>query len=176
MSETCVLSTLVLSCESESSSSSDPHHLSWRSHTPSSVFIHSLHHKLSCPSSLFPFFHYAIYPCVYVLFLLPFSIRSPSLYLLSFMFFHFRKVYSSSPYLVIFLLPLEVNLHTYLTIWLSSCPVGIFPRFHAIIAKINHKQSVTIKWTNLKSTHITMTLFPCPIRQQQHGTYNGHQP
>ena len=23
-----------------------------------------------------------------------------------------------------------VNLHTYLTIWLSSCPVGIFHRFH----------------------------------------------
>jgi len=37
------------------------------------------------------------------------------------------------PILCFSLCPLEVNLHTYLTTWLSSCPVGIFFGFLTII-------------------------------------------
>ena len=40
----------------------------------------------------------------------------------------------------------EVNLHTYLTIWLSSCPVGIFLRSSPLIAKI----SILSKVSHLK--------------------------
>jgi len=84
-----------------------------------------------------------------------FSIRSPSSILFPFYVFQFRKASSSSPYLVFFLLPLEVNLHTYLTIWLSSCPVGIFSRSHTLIVKIQIINKVSsLKWATVKSTHI----------------------
>ena len=53
-------------------------------------------------------------------------------------------------------LPLEVNLHTYLTTCLCSCPVGIFPRSNHIIAKISITSKVSpLKWNHLKSTQIT---------------------
>jgi len=62
---------------------------------------------------------------------------------------------SSSPYNVFFLLPLEVDLHTYLTTWLSSCPVEIFPRSHLIFAKIQIINKVSpLKWINLNSHHV----------------------
>ena len=66
MSETCVLSTLVLSCESESSSSGNPHHLSWRSHTLQvPCFFHFHLHKLSYLSSFlsFPLHHFSLSLC-----------------------------------------------------------------------------------------------------------------
>jgi len=56
------------------------------------------------------------------------------------------------------LCPLEVNLHTYLTTWLSLCPVGIFFGFFTILwLKSKTKNKVqTIKCAILKSTHIKM--------------------
>ena len=100
----------------------------------------------------FPSRHYFPFWCSCFCFI---SIQSSSSSCFNFMFFIFPQTSSSSPYLVVSFWLLEVNLHTYLTTWLSSCPVGIFSRSHTIIVKIqNHKQSVTIKWTTLKSTHI----------------------
>ena len=49
------------------------------------------------------------------------------------------------------LCPLEVNIHNYLTIWLSSCPVGIFFGFITIIVNLKtHKQRLTYKMCNPK--------------------------
>ena len=57
-----------------------------------------------------------------------------------------------------FFLPLEVNLHTYLTTWLSSCPVGIFPRSHLIFAKIQIINKVSpLKWKSKINSHHIMT-------------------
>ena len=48
-----------------------------------------------------------------------------------------------------------MNAHTYLTTWLSSCPVRIFSRSHPLIVKIQSINKVSaLKWTTLKSTHI----------------------
>ena len=138
MSETCVLSTLVLSCESDSSSNGGPHHLSWRSHTLQvACFFHFHLHKLSYPSSFlsFPLCHFTLIIFFYAL--------------------SFPQSIVIFTYLLFSFFPLKVNLHTYLTTWLSSCPVGIFPRSHTIIAKIQIINKVSpLKWTTLKSTHI----------------------
>jgi len=59
--------------------------------------------------------------------------------------------------IVFFLCPLEENLHTYLSTWLSSCPVAIFYGF-LIIFYLNQKiinKVQSIKCAILKSTHIT---------------------
>jgi len=75
------------------------------------------------------------------------------------MFFQFRNSTSFPLYIVFFPFSFEVNLHTYLTTWLSSCLVGIFPRSHLTFAKIQIINKVSpLKWTNLKSTHIS--IFP----------------
>jgi len=87
------------------------------------------------------FFHFIIRPCFISLF--------------PFMSFNFCNASSLSPYIDFPFLHLKVNLHTYLTTWLSSCPVGIFPRSHHIIAKISIISKVSpLKWNHLKSTHI----------------------
>ena len=156
MSETCVLSSLVFSCESESSSNGDHHHLSWRSST-----FHVACSPLSISISFLSFisssiFHFSIAHCVYVLaFASIFQFGSLHHNCFFFCFFTSTTLHHFSPYIVFFLLPLEVNLQTYLTTWLSSCPVGILPKSHLIIAKIQITNKVSpLKWTNLKLTHI----------------------
>ena len=156
MSETCVLSTLVLSCENETSSCGGPHHSSWR--TPTLQVACSFHfhlHKLSI-IHLFSHFHYAISLWVYVLVFLPFF-QFGLLHYICFLLCSFISAKHHHLHLILWFsfLSLEVSLHTYLTNWLSSCPVGIFPRSHPIIAKIQIINKVSsLKWENLKSTHI----------------------
>ena len=59
--------------------------------------------------------------------------------------FQFCNCISFSPYLDFHFCLCEVNLHTYLTTWLSSCLVGIFLRFSPLIAQISIlSKSVTI--------------------------------
>ena len=160
MSETCVLSTLVLSCESESSSSGGPHHLSWISNTLQ-VTCSFIPFTISFPI-LHLFFHFplrqlslclccslsSIFNSVNIIFLLPFYVLSYSakhnhLHLILCFSFAFGSELS------------------YLTIWLSSCPVRIFPRSYTIIAKTQIINKVSpLKWTNLKSTHITRQQIP----------------
>ena len=141
--------------------------LKWR---PSTLILEKPHSKwrvqlFSITISILPLsflsFPYATYYlCFLYLFCLIFSIRFPSCYHVSFPVFYIPHHTSFSPYNVFFLLPLEVNLHTYLTTWLSSCPVGIFPRSHHIIVKISIISKVSpLKWNIIKSTHITVSLF-----------------
>ena len=117
-----------------------------------SSLIH--HHKLSFLHLFFPFPLQLCVLCLCSCFALPTSIRLPSSYLFL-LCLSIPQYASSSRYNVFFLLPLEVNLHTYLTTWISSCPVGIFPRSHLRFAKIQIINKVSLlKWINLKSTHI----------------------
>ena len=127
----------------------DPTHSMWR------VLPFPKH---SYPSS-FPFhlpLHHYFPLCSCVLFLFPFDpLHTNCILLCSFIF---RKHHHLHHILCFFLLPLEVNLHTYLTTWLSSCPMGIFSRSHTLIVKIQIINKVSpLKWTSLKSTHITYT-------------------
>ena len=125
----------------------EPPHSKWRVHAIS-IFISFL-------SFIFSFI--SITPCfVGFMFLSFFHFLFGHLHFNCFLLcsFIFRKASSSSPYLVLSFLPLEVNLQTYLTTWLSSCSVGIFPRSHPIIAKTQIINKVSpLKWKNLKSTH-----------------------
>ena len=50
--------------------------------------------------------------------------------------FQFRNCILFSPYLVFDLCLYEVNFYTYLTTWLSSCPMGIFLNSSPLIVKI----------------------------------------
>ena len=124
-------------------------------HTPSGVTFLTHHHKFS-HSIFLPFLH-----SIYLL--ISFSLNCcsrfwphqyeygalfgrlcPSL-MLTLIPFQFCNCISFSPYLVLHLCLCEVNLHTYLTIWLSLCPVGIFRRSSPIIVKISTLcKSVTI--------------------------------
>jgi len=88
------------------------------------VFISS--HKLSSSLPLYSLFC-AILPSIFILFyslicslLCSFSLIVPCLY---FSMHHCHLI------IVFSLCPSEVNLHTYLTTWLSSFPVGIFLGF-----------------------------------------------
>ena len=110
-------------------------HLSWSSHPLSCMFIISILQKL--PSfhlfHSFPFPH--LFPSLYsCLRLFPFGYLLHSL--LHLMLFHFRNHHHNHHILCFSFFSLEVNLHTYLTTWLCSCPVGIFFGSHIIIAKI----------------------------------------
>ena len=103
-------------------------------------------------------FHDTFAHCVYVLaftFIFQFgSLRHNCFLLCS---FNSATLHHLHYILCFFLLPLEVNFHTYLTTWLSSCLVGIFPRSHLTISKIQIINKVSpLKWTNLKSTHIIL--------------------
>ena len=91
-------------------------------------------------------FPFLLYYCV-LLFLFGFHIL-----LLSIIYFNSSPLNYHHHIVVFSLCPLEVNLHTYLTIWLRSCPMRIFFRFLAIFySKIkNHKQSATYKMCKLK--------------------------
>ena len=89
--------------------------------TPSGVtttIIHkhplSLHLFLPCTISI-------------LLFLFDFSIL-----LLSIICFNYAPLHHHHHIIVFYFCPLEVNLHTYLTTWLSSCSVGIFFGFLTI--------------------------------------------
>ena len=98
------------------------HHSSW-SLTPLQVVwrpsssISFLYLFISSFLAPFPFI---LYSCV-LLFLFGFSIL-----LLSSICFNFVPLHHHHHIIVFSLFPLEVNLHTYLTTWLSSCLVGIF--------------------------------------------------
>ena len=56
-------------------------------------------------------------------------------------------------HICVFFFPLKVNIHTYLTTWLSSCLVEIFFGFLTIfcLKQKNHKQNATHKMCNLKT-------------------------
>ena len=117
------------------------------------MFFSCLSHNLSL---LHLFFHFPLHLCSLCLcscFVLPISIRLPSSYLFL-LCLSISQYASSSAYNVFFLLPLEVNLNTYLTTWLSLCPVRIFPRSHLIFSNPNHNKVSLLKWINIKSTHI----------------------
>ena len=116
------------------------HHLSWS--LPPSKWCESSppFHKLPSLFSLF-------FPCIYtflffMFFNSSFTIRS-SLYSLLYFVHLFLQSLSSTPYICVFLFALEVNLHTYITTWLSSCLVEIFFGFLTIIVnpKIINKVS-----------------------------------
>ena len=109
--------------------------------TPSGVTTIIIH-KL--PLSLHLFLPYAIsissYIIVFFFFLFDFSIL-----LLSIICFNFAALHHHHHIIMFSLCPLEVNLHTYLTTWLSSCPVRIFFGFLTIIVNLkNHKQNGTL--------------------------------
>jgi len=136
--ETCVLLALGLIL-------SGLRALKWR---PSTLILEKSHSKWrvqlsSIPISILSFISCSISPLLNFSLCLcsyfpPFSIRSLSSYYVSFHALSIPHHTSSSPYNAFFLFfPLKVNLHTYLTTWLSSCPVGIFPRSHHLIVKIS---------------------------------------
>ena len=109
------------------------HHSSWSS--PSSKWHDSLLHSpiifLHFFTFSFPSLHHSssIFLCS---FFSSFTIRFTyySCFLLFFLNYHHLILCFS-------LCPLEVNLHTFLTTWLSSCVVGIFFGFLTIIVKKN---------------------------------------
>ena len=105
------------------------HHSSWslpplQVAWPQASSISFLYLFISSFLAPFPFL---LYSCV-LLFLFDFSIL-----LLSIICFNFALLHHHHHIIVFSLWPLEVNLHTYLTTWLSSCPVGIFYSFLTII-------------------------------------------
>ena len=71
-------------------------------------------------------------------------------------FFNFRPFILITIQFCFSFCSLEVNLHTYLTTWLSSCLVGIFFGFSHCIAKKSTiiNKSNQLKCAILKSTHI----------------------
>ena len=111
---------------------------------------------ISFPSFIFSFLiNMPLIPLCVLVFIL-FQFGHLLHFLLHFMLFQFHNDHHNHHILCFFsFCPLEVNIHTYLTTWLSSCPVGIFFGSHTIIQ--NHKQSGTIIWATLKSTHIRST-------------------
>ena len=139
--------------------------LSWKkNHTPSGVSIINPPHKLSS-SILFLHFHFhhfilcsslvsiRFFHCAYVLFFLHFN-SVMHCFIAFFHIFQFQQCIIHVTLYWFLSLPLEVNLHTYLTTWLNSCPVGIFPRFHHFIVKISILSKVShLKWNHLNSTH-----------------------
>ena len=105
------------------------HHLSWSLSPSKWRDTISILHKLSLLSSSFPFIPFASSLRLYsfsLCYFFSFTTRS-SLYSLLHFVHLIPQSSSSSPYNCVFpLCPLEVNLHTYLTTWLSSCLVGTF--------------------------------------------------
>ena len=124
------------------------HPSKWRNHHHS--FISFLYLKFSfLSSSNTPFFIIPLYVLVFFIY-----------YSIIILFFKFCKSSSSSLYNCVFsFCSLEENLHTYLTTWLSSCPVTIF--FELITIFVNPKiinKSETSKMCNPKtnSHHIVL--------------------
>ena len=123
-------------------------------HIPSGVTFLTHHHKFFVPFS----FHFSI-PFMFCLLVL-ICCSWVSLIIMSMVHhlggldhhwylpcahFNFANCISYSLYLVFHLCLWKVNLHTYLTTWLSSCPVGIFLMSSPLIAKIQIlSKSVTI--------------------------------
>ena len=128
------------------------HHSSWslpplQVAWPPSLSIKFLYLFISTFLAPFPFL---LYSCV-LLFLFGFYIL-----LLSIICFNSAPLHNHHHIIVFSLCPIKVNLHTYLTSWLSLCPVRIFFGFITIfclkIKTINKVQS--IKCALLKATHI----------------------
>jgi len=124
--ETSVLLLLGLILSVHHLSSRLFHHSSWSSFfskwrdNPSSSI--SFLHPFLCLSSFcttFPFPLYVIMLFFYFGFHLSFFILC-SFHFASYLYHHNHQI------CVFSLCPLEVNLHTYLTTWLSSCLMGIF--------------------------------------------------
>ena len=94
-------------------------------------------------SFLHPFIFFLSYlrhfPFPFYVLVLLFTIRFLSCFLLSYMFFIFTHHHLHHHIIVFSLCPLDVNLHTYLTTWLSSCPVRIFFGFLTIFLLKNKK-------------------------------------
>jgi len=87
----------------------------------------SIHHISICFLRLFHFFHYSnLSLCSYVLIFFHCQFGFYHDFMFPLMFIKFLPFIINHEILVFFLCPLEVNLHTYLTTWLSLCPVGIF--------------------------------------------------
>ena len=138
------------------------HHSSWK--LPSFQVAWSIFHSISFLSSFsFSFFYYAFYNFISIcLFVLHFFIRSSSCFLPSYVILIFTPHHCHHLILWFSLCPLEVNFHTYLTTWLSSCLVGIFFGFLTII--VNPKfinKRVTHKMCNLKinSYHVVFRVW-----------------
>ena len=148
MSALLFLSYLECSCTSSGGFTTHLgvfHHSKWHDSLPYSIsFIHpfilfillcTTFHSILCLSLLFNFSFYIVF-----LYLAPCLNFAPHHHL---------------HHTIVSLCPLEVNLHAYLTTWLSSCPVGIFFEFLTIFylkqKLINKVQP--IKCTILKSTH-----------------------
>ena len=70
--------------------------------------------------------------------------------------FQFCNCISFSPYLAFHLCLYEVHIHTYLTTWLSSCPMGIFLRCSPLIVK-NHVLAGRL------ACRLTLTKITCPL-------------
>jgi len=115
----------VLSCECSALQVAILHHSSWK--FPSFQVAWSILHSISFVSSLY--FLSSITPSIIPF---PFSylffifFQSSSCFLPSYVILIFAPHHHHLLILCVSLYSLEVNLHTYLTTWLSSCPMGIF--------------------------------------------------
>ena len=86
--------------------------------------FHHISFSFLSPLPLFPLFHLSLCSYVLVFILCQFSVYCVLVF--PSMLFYILPFIINHHILIFFLCPLEVNLHTYLTTWLSSCPVGIF--------------------------------------------------
>ena len=107
------------------------------SHPPSGVTPSSILHKLALSLHLFAFYSFwfflAPFPFVFKFLFIFFSFGLSILYILNSVPLHHLHLI-----IVFSLCPLEVNLHTYLTSWLSSCLVEIFFGFLTIIVNLKN--------------------------------------
>jgi len=124
-------------------------------HPPSGVIIYIiLHHKLPSSHLFFSILPCAIYitclcSCLCHFLLVIFIHPLLPLFLIS------APCITITLFLCFSLYPFEVNLHTYLTTWLSSCLVGIFLGFSPQIANLKIiNKSNQLKSAILNSTHI----------------------
>ena len=75
------------------------------------------------------------------------------------LFLNFTPCIIITLFLCFSLCPFEVHIHTYLTTWLSLCPVRIFLGFSPSIANlIIINKSNRLKYAILKSTHIKLKI------------------
>ena len=99
-------------------------------------------------------FHYTFTLCVYVLTFASIFNSVTFVIIVSFYVLSIPQLYIIFTIHCIFPSAFESE-HSHLITWLSSCPVGIFPRSHLTIAKMEIINKMSpLKWTNLKSTHI----------------------
>ena len=128
ISELCLLNILGLILSVWAFQVTALPHLSWSSHHLSGVFIFTI-----LTISFLHLIFFSILPCaIYVI-----CLCSCLFHFLLVTFIHplFPFFSNSAPCIIITLFlsfslcPCEVNLHTYLTTWLNSCPVRIFLGF-----------------------------------------------